>query len=422
MSESVRKPNVVFCGTGEYTTGYVRGSGSKSDKKVGVIGLCFFEMRRLGMIGNIAMAGTNGTKFPGVREHLQKNISEVYNGLDVSCDTYPSDTTKSDPNSYKTAIDKLVPGDMITIFTPDDTHFEIAKYAVERKIHVLVTKPPVKTLAEHLELVKLAVANGVLVMVEYHKRWDPIYTDARNRINTKLGDFGFFHSFMSQPKFQLETFKAWAGKSSDISYYLNSHHIDIHAWSMQGLATPTSLVASGATGVASGEPYNCPEGTEDTITLLTDWTNTQSKNTGTAVYTASWSAPKADVHSQQRFHYMGHGGEIKVDQAHREYYVCTHEDGLAAVNPLYMAYLPGADGNFNGHHGYGYKSLETFVKSCVAVNEGKVTLAQLDNRIPTLKATIVTTAILEAGRASLDAKGKRMTFTYDEDGCIIGYK
>ena len=29
------------------------------------------------------------------------------------------------------------------------------------------------------------------------------------------------------------------------------------------------------------------------------------------------TAPKADVHSQQRFHCMGHSGEIVVDQAHR---------------------------------------------------------------------------------------------------------
>lgn len=71
---------------------------------------------------------------------------------------------------------------MATIFTPDDTHFEIAKYAIEvcvwggggervylrpghptppplplsqRGIHVLVTKPAVKTVAEHNELVEL---------------------------------------------------------------------------------------------------------------------------------------------------------------------------------------------------------------------------------------------------------------------------
>jgi len=119
---------------------------------------------------------------------------------------------------------------------------------------------------------------------------------------------------------------------------------------------------------------------------------------------------------------MGHGGEINADQAHRGYYVTTHDDGLASVNPLYMSYLPGPDGHFNGHHGYGYKSLDVFVNSCIAVNEGSTKLEDLHNRIPTLKACIVTTAILEAGRASLDGKGKRMTFTYDSEGTISGYE
>lgn len=56
--------------------------------------------------------------------------------------------------------------------------------------------------------------------------------DARFKIKT-LGDFGYFFGYMSQPKFQLNTFKAWAGKSSDISYYLNSHHVDVHVWAME---------------------------------------------------------------------------------------------------------------------------------------------------------------------------------------------
>eukprot|EP00040_Diaphanoeca_grandis_P011761 m.60304 g.60304 ORF g.60304 m.60304 type:complete len:432 (+) comp22825_c0_seq1:112-1407(+) len=415
-----RTVNAVLCGTGEYTTGYVHGGGSKSDKTKGVVGLTFFEMRRLGKVGTIAMAGTNGTKFPAVRAHLKTEIEEVYNGLDVSCATYPSDSTKRDVNAFKTALDTLSPGDVTVIFTPDDTHFEIAKYAIEKKIHVLVTKPAVKTLAEHRELVELADKHGVLVMVEYHKRFDPIYTDARNRINTKFGDFSYFQSFMSQPKFQLDTFKTWAGKSSDISYYLNSHHIDIHCWAMQGKATPTSVVASAATGVAHAEPYNCPKGTEDTITLVTDWKNETSGNTGTALYTASWSAPKADVHSQQRFHCMGTEGEITCDQAHRGYYVCTHDEGYKSVNPLYMAYLPGSDGNFNGHHGYGYKSFDVFVNSCTALNAGQTTLAKLDEQIPTLKATMITTAILEAGRMSLDNSNKRVTLEFDEAGLVKG--
>jgi D-galacturonate reductase len=64
-----------------------------------------------------------------------------------------------------------------------------------------------------------------------HKRCDPIYVDARDRIGSgKLGLFSFFSAYMSQPKVQLGTFRGWAGKASDISYYLNAHHVDFHAW------------------------------------------------------------------------------------------------------------------------------------------------------------------------------------------------
>jgi len=161
-------------------------------------------------------------------------------------------------------------GDAITIFTPDETHYEIAKAALERGLHVLVTKPSVKILKEQLELVKLAKENKLLITVEFHKRWDPMYSDARERIRN-LGDFSFFQSYMSQPKFQLETFRSWAGVGSDISYYLNSHHIDFHCWAMQGKARPTLVIAMKCNGVATSAPFNLPSNTEDTITIVAQW-------------------------------------------------------------------------------------------------------------------------------------------------------
>lgn len=90
------------------------------------------------------------------------------------------------------------------------------------------------------------------------------------------------------------------------SYYLSSHHIDIHCWIMQGRAVPTRVTASAATGIATSEPFNCVPQTEDTITLLVDWQSlTSSKHKGTAVYTASWTAPlKSGVHTAQHWYYM----------------------------------------------------------------------------------------------------------------------
>ena len=47
------------------------------------------------------------------------------------------------------------------------------------------------------------------------------FTRPGHRLRT-LGDFSYMNAYMSQPKLQLETFRAWAGISSDISFYLNS--------------------------------------------------------------------------------------------------------------------------------------------------------------------------------------------------------
>lgn len=63
------------------------------------------------------------------------------------------------------------------------------------------------------------------------------------------------------------------------------------------------------------------------------------------------------------------------------------------------------EGNFAGQSGYGYISFEKFIHGINALKEGRATLADLDRRgLPTLKNTIATGAILEAGRRSIDEK------------------
>jgi D-galacturonate reductase len=70
-----------------------------------------------------------------------------------------------------------------------------------------------------------------------------------------------------------------------------------------------------------------------------------------------------------------------------------------------MKYAPDENGNFAGQSGYGYVSFEKFVDAVTNLKEGKVTLDDLDSKdLPTLKNTLGTTAILEAGRRSLDEK------------------
>ena len=80
-----------------------------------------------------------------------------------------------------------------------------------------------------------------------------------------------------------------------------------------------------------------------------------------------------------------------------------------------MKYAPDEEGMFAGQTGYGYISFEKFVDAVIQLNEGKITLDELDKRpIPTLRNTIATTAILEAGRRSLDEN--RPVEIYEENG------
>ncbi|KAJ3905462.1 hypothetical protein F5879DRAFT_1075544 [Lentinula edodes] len=385
---------------GEYTTGWTGSGASKSDKKapLKVVGLTLFDLRRLGKVDKLGMAGVNGGKFPAIREHLDKNIGGVYKDMDLTFDEYPK--------GGKEAIDSMSKGDAVIIFTPDPTHYAITMYAIERGIHVLVTKPAVQLLSHHNELIAAAKKYGVVCMVEHHKRFDPAYSDARAKAES-LGEFNFFSAWMSQPKSQLETFRAWAGKDSDISYYLSSHHIDICCWILQDKAIPTRVVASAATGIATSEPYNCVPQTEDTITLLVDWeSTTSSKHKGTGVYTASWTAPlKAGVHSAQHWYYMGEKGDITVDQAHRGYDVTVDDTGKTWYNPFYMKYSPSESGHFDGQRGYGYVSIEKFIDAARSVNAGHTKVEDYDKHgLPTIANTVLTTAILHAGRISLDEK------------------
>ena len=192
---------------------------------------------------------------------------------------------------------------------------------------------------------------------------------------------------------------------------------------MHGRARPERVTALGSTGIASSRLGVL---TEDTITLAVQWRNRAAHgdgggdatfaggSLGHATYTSSWAAPKSDVHSQQRWFYLGQKGELNVDQAHRGYTICTDSGGYGSVNPLFWKPTP-SDGKFVGQACYGYVSFEAFVDAATAVNNGALALDACDRDLPTMASTAGATAILEAGRRSLDSNGAPIDLVYADD-------
>jgi len=70
-----------------------------------------------------------------------------------------------------------------------------------------------------------------------------------------------------------------------------------------------------------------------------------------------------------------------------------------------MKYSPSETGHFDGQRGYGYISIEKFVDAARSVNAGTAQPSEFDAQgLPTITNTVLTTAILNAGRISLDEK------------------
>lgn len=60
--------NVLMVGSGEYTTGYVDGKASDSDKGAGVVALTMFDLRRRGKVNHLAIVGKT------IHEHYCQTI------------------------------------------------------------------------------------------------------------------------------------------------------------------------------------------------------------------------------------------------------------------------------------------------------------------------------------------------------------
>jgi len=171
--------------------------------------------------------------------------------------------------------------------------------------------------------------------------------------------------------------------------------------------------------------------------LLVEWENYSEEGTvssGHAVYTAGWVSPTGDCHTQQNFHFVAQKGEVRADQAHRGYSLSADKGtdaatvggtgALATLNPLYMRYVPDQRGCFAGQQGYGYRSMEAFVTSLKEIDSGDSTVAEIESSgiLATAANTIPTTAILEAGRRSLNEGGRPIRIIYGLNGIATNFE
>ena len=119
--------------------------------------------------------------------------------------------------------------ELVIINTPNDTHFEFSKKALESGKHILVEKPFVPTSQEARELFDLGKSLNKKVMVYHNRRWNSDFLSVKNVIESnRIGKLIEMHIRFDRykPEIGPKVFKEAPIPASGIAYDLGSHMID----------------------------------------------------------------------------------------------------------------------------------------------------------------------------------------------------
>jgi len=119
--------------------------------------------------------------------------------------------------------------DLIVVNTPDHTHYELAKIALNSGKHVVVEKPFVIESSDGEELIKIAEEKNLVLSVFQNRRWDGDFLTVKKIINEGLlgrlveyeAHFDRYRNFIKE-----NTWKEEEEKGTGVLYNLGSHLID----------------------------------------------------------------------------------------------------------------------------------------------------------------------------------------------------
>ncbi len=187
-----------------------------------------YHLQRQGVVGDITVSALNSPPLVSLAE--SSRLAEAFPGHTFKAlpalDTPPEEAF---PDLYREAITSLAPGNLVVVAVPDHFHAPVVRAALEAGQHVLSVKPLVPTYAEAMEIEMLARQKGLLVAVEYHKRFDRRALDARQQYRAgRFGEFRIGEAKMIEPYYYRHSnFQNWFTKeNSDPFTYVGCHYVD----------------------------------------------------------------------------------------------------------------------------------------------------------------------------------------------------
>ena len=383
-----------------------------------------YQLQREGLVGEIHICALNS---PPILE-LQNDpvLQKAFPGQRFVPHPDPALSSSDDlfPELYKEVLAAAPQNSIAVVAVPDQVHYEVLQVALESQAHVCVVKPLVQTFAQAEEIASLAYERGLVVGVEYHKRFDSRNLMARKAYREgKLGSFRLGQAQMIEPYYYRDSnFQNWCTReNSDMFTYVGCHYVDLVAF-ITGLK-PVSVSVYGIV-----DEY--PNG--NLGFLWTDgrvlWENGASLSVvdalgypnaaagGNAQGLTMWCQGSEDatllVHRDQ-YRGVKHSYESAGDQPGDTIY--------AEPNPDYFQLLAqGGEGLVPT--GYGHRSAEYIIRACCRVGE----VESLEERRRLIRALdddgiMATPAnssynelVVEAARKSILSGGREVLIDYGE--------
>lgn len=288
--------------------------------------------------------------------------------------------------------------DAITVVTPDHLHYAIVMDCLKAGIPVLVEKPLSTSLEEARGMAKAAREKGVLLQVDFHKRFDPYHIDLKLRIQEgSLGQvqYGYFWmEDMLKVGTDMIGKKSWGDQGSP-GWFLAPHMVDLSYWLMD-YPKPMNVRAHGFKGKLSSMGID-----------IYDSIKTEVEFANGVVITYDTCVVLPNSHEsivRQGVKLVGTEGFMEVNSQYRGARGCSSLKGMETPN-LGMMYR---DFDKNGRmirKGYFSESILDFIDNLTYLQEGHA-LADLEGRYASGEQGVEITKVGVAIHESIRGNGK----------------
>ena len=383
-----------------------------------------YHMQRRGRIGEISICALTARPLKELAE--SELFARAFPGQ--SFRPYPElsgDLDRPRPELYGEVVARMPPRQIVVVAVPDQLHFEVIMTALDAGQHLLSVKPLVLTARESLIVEQEARARGLLVGIEYHKRFDDRSLMARSRY--RAGLFGELRlgtaCLLEKWHYRHSNFQNWCTvENSDAFTYVGCHYVDLVHF-ITGLLP----VAVSVYGVRDRYP-NGNEGF-----LWTDarviWNNGACLNVQNALGFPD-AAPGTNTQGLTLYCAGGDCGALisHSDQYRGLKYCYTRSSGepgatvYAEPSPDYLQYVDlGGPGLVPV--GYGYRSIEYILEAALRLEAETRDLAERQERLRQIdEAGIMATPansrynelVIEAARLSILNAGREAVIEYGE--------